>query len=219
MLGERGLWYKMNFFERSARVPLIMHGPGIFPARRISQNVSLVDLLPTFLEIAGDDTAPVAPVDGQSLLPLAAGSGAPWPDTVYGDYMGEGTFEPLFMIRRGNIKYICCAGDPPQLFDLSADPHELVNLAERPSHREVAAAFAKEAAAKWDSGAIRQSVIASQRQRILVQEALLKGRIHPWDYQAHQDASKQYNRNYSSELYDTDRRARIPYRPEPPKDG
>ena len=33
------------------------------------------------------------------------------------------------------------------------------------------------------------------------------------------DAAKQYNRNYGGELYDTDRRARVPYRAEPPKDG
>jgi choline-sulfatase len=47
----------------------------------------------------------------------------------------------------------------------------------------------------------------------------LKGKITPWDFQPFQDASKQYNRNYGAELYDTDRRARIPFRPEPKKDG
>jgi choline-sulfatase len=54
---------------------------------------------------------------------------------------------------------------------------------------------------------------------VLVQDTLLKGRITPWDYQPFQDASKQYNRNYGAELYDTDRRARIPRLPEPPKNG
>jgi choline-sulfatase len=53
----------------------------------------------------------------------------------------------------------------------------------------------------------------------VVQEALLKGKITPWDFQPFQDASKQYNRNYGAELYDTDRRARVPLRPEPKKDG
>jgi choline-sulfatase len=61
--------------------------------------------------------------------------------------------------------------------------------------------------------------VDSQRNRILVQEALLKGRITPWDFQPFQDAAKQYNRNYGAELYDTDRRARIPFKPEPKKDG
>jgi hypothetical protein len=52
-----------------------------------------------------------------------------------------------------------------------------------------------------------------------VQEALLRGRAHPWDYEPRADASRQYNRNYGGELYDTDRRARLPHRAEPPKDG
>jgi choline-sulfatase len=221
MLGERGLWYKMTFFERSTRVPLILHAPRLFGARRVAQNVSLVDLLPTFAELAGEGTAfqPATDLDGRSLVSLAAGRAEGWPDAVYGEYMAEGTFEPLFMIRRGRHKHVVCAGDPPQLFDLARDPHELTNLAGDPAHAKVAAAFAQEAAAKWNSAALRAQIVASQRQRIFVQEALLKGRVHPWDYEPRTDAARQYNRNYGGELYDTDRRARLPQRPEPPKDG
>ena len=50
MLGEKGLWYKMNFFEHAARVPLIVAGLGV--ARGYSTNAcSSVDLLPTMIDI------------------------------------------------------------------------------------------------------------------------------------------------------------------------
>ncbi len=52
MLGERGLWYKMSFFEQSARVPLIVRVPGAGP-RRVAEPVSLLDVTPTLLELAG----------------------------------------------------------------------------------------------------------------------------------------------------------------------
>ncbi len=221
MLGERGLWHKMNFFEHSTRVPMIIHAPKALKARRVAGHVSLIDLLPTFCNIATDGRGVeyVAPVDGVSLLGPAAGSSKGWSNTVFGEYMAEGTFQPAFMIRRDRWKYVSCAGDPPQLFDVAADPHELKNLADDPRHGKVTKAFAKEVAKKWDSAGIRTQVVKSQRNRILVQEALLKGRITPWDYQPFQDASKQYTRNYGAELYDTDRRARIPFKPEPKKDG
>jgi choline-sulfatase len=208
MLGERGLWYKMTFFERSARVPLILHAPRSWAPRRVSASVSLVDLLPTLLALAtdGKGVEPVEPIDGHSLLD---GEGS---DTVYAEYMAEGTEEPLFMIRRGPWKYICCAGDPPQLFDLAADPHERDNLAQR---SPLAADFARTAAARWDAVALRDRIVASQRRRVFVQDSLLKGRIHPWDWQPRADAARQYNRNYGGELYDTDRRARLPRRPPP----
>ncbi len=133
--------------------------------------------------------------------------------------MAEGTFQPVFMIRRGRHKYVACDGDPPQLFDLASDPHELKNLAGDSAQAPLAAQFAQEAAAKWNVAALREQIIRSQRQRLFVQESLLKGRIHAWDYEPRTDAARQYNRNYGGELYDTDRRARIPQRPEPPKDG
>jgi choline-sulfatase len=221
MLGERGLWYKMNFFERAARVPLIVHAPRLLDARRVARNVSLVDLLPTFVDMAGEGAPfePATALDGRSLLGLAGGEEAGWPDSVYGENTAEGTFQPVFMIRRGRYKYIACDGDPPQLFDIAADPNELTNLANDPAHARFAADFAREAAAKWNGPALRERVVASQRERLFVQEALLKGRIDPWDYQPRTDAAQQYNRNYGGELYDTDRRARLPNRPEPPKDG
>ena len=46
MLGERGLWYKMNFFENACRIPLIVHAPGQFAPARVAASVSSVDLFP-----------------------------------------------------------------------------------------------------------------------------------------------------------------------------
>jgi choline-sulfatase len=220
MLGERGLWYKMSFFERSTRVPLIVHAPKQFQPRRVSQNVSLVDLLPTFLELAGSEQRPVAPLDGRSLVKLASGESADWSDTVYGEYTAEGTNHPAFMIRRGRHKFIACEGDPAQLFDVQADPNELVNLAEMPEHAKLVSAFADEVSKKWNAPALRQAILESQRQRVFVHKALLAGKkVQLWDYDPRRDEGRQYNRNYAGELYDTDRRARLPYRSEPPKDG
>src|SRR5690349_15274778 len=76
LLGERGLWYKMSFLEGSARVPLLVHAPGRFAARRVDQPVSLLDLLPTLVELAGgwgDEAGPADTLDGTSLVPLLEG--------------------------------------------------------------------------------------------------------------------------------------------------
>src|SRR5262249_30515871 len=110
MLGERKLWYKMTFFERSARVPLILHTPGLLGARRVPEHAAFVDLVPTSVDLPSDGRTmdPVAPIDGRSLLPLAGGRSGNDADTAYGEYMGEGTSQPLFMIRRGRHKYVCC---------------------------------------------------------------------------------------------------------------
>lgn len=221
MLGERGLWYKMCFYEHAVRVPMIIQGADVPRGLRVNENVSLVDLLPTVLELAGNagNDARAAPLDGHSLAPLMNGAGSQWADLVISEYLAEGTTQPMLMVKRGSHKYICCDGDPPQLFDLQNDPQELNNLAGGNTHGEIEAAFASTANGHWNPEAVRAQVIASQRDRQVVQEALLNGAITPWDFQPRQDAAAQYNRNYGGEMYATDRRARIPYRDPPPPDA
>ena len=133
MLGERGLWYKMSFFEDSARVPLIVHQPGRIAAQRVRTPVSLLDLGPTLVELAGGwpDGGPAAPIDGRSLASTLTGGREPAAEPVLGEYLAEGVVEPQVLVRHGAYKLIRCPGDPDLLYDLERDPHERENLADR----------------------------------------------------------------------------------------
>ena len=195
MLGERGLWYKMNFFEHSARVPLVMAGPGI--ATGVAGNAcSLIDLLPTFVEIAGGDESLLGePIDGRSLMPLARGE-QDAVDEAIGEYCAEMTPWPVFMIRRGPLKYIHCDPDPPQLYDLSSDPLEKVNLAGDSAYSKIAEAFAKEVKARWDSEKLRGDILTTQKSRRALHAAMEAGAGESWDYNPPSDASQQYVRNH-----------------------
>ncbi|KAJ6157906.1 hypothetical protein N7470_005498 [Penicillium chermesinum] len=128
MLGERGLWYKMSWFENSARVPMLFYAPKHFAPTRVPQNVSTMDLLPTFAELAGAPLVKELPLDGVSLVPYLTGGEGLRTDTVYGEYMGEGTQGPLIMIRTGPWKFVYSTLDPPQLYNLVDDPEEMNNL-------------------------------------------------------------------------------------------
>ncbi len=198
MLGERGLWYKMNFFEHSARVPLVMAGPGIANTS-VPNACSLVDVLPTMLDVAASAGAEKPelgqPVDGRSLL-LAASGGADEGDEAIGEYCAEMTSHPVFMIRRGNYKYIHCDVDEPMMFDIAGDPAELKNLVGDPAHHSVAKAFAEEVEARWNSETIRGDVLRTQKQRRAVHAAMQEGALTAWDYGPPRDATQEYVRNH-----------------------
>ena len=106
MLGERGLWYKMSFFEWSVRVPLLFYAPRRFSRHRVNQVVSLVDLLPTLVDLASDDTTIdfADKLDGQSLVPLMQGDERNASDTALGEILAEGAISPCLMIRRGPLQ-------------------------------------------------------------------------------------------------------------------
>ncbi|MFV9684259.1 choline-sulfatase [Pseudomonas sp. NY15367] len=207
MLGERGLWYKMHWFEMAARVPLLVHAPKRFAAHRVSQSVSTLDLLPTLVELAGGQVEQGLELEGLSLLPHLKGKGGH--DEVLGEYMAEGTLSPLMMIRRGPWKFVYSEQDPPLLFNLDSDPQELHNLADCNEHKDILAGFLAEARGRWDIPAIHAATLASQRRRRLVAEALSHGKLTSWDHQPWVDASQQYMRNHI-DLDDLERRARFP---------
>jgi choline-sulfatase len=220
MLGERGLWYKMSFFEPACRIPLIVHAPRRFAARRVANCASLVDILPTLNELAGANVEnAAAPLAGHSLVPQLAGHAAKDTagdtaadtarDEVIGEYLAEGAIAPLVMIRRGCYKFVHSPADPDQLYDLREDPDELRNLASVPEHASRVAEFRAETARRWDLPALHADVLASQRRRHLVYDALRRGRFTPWDFQPIRDASRLYVRN-DQDLGDLEAMARFP---------
>lgn len=193
MLGERGLWYKMNFFEHSARVPLIVHAPSRFDPRRVTTLSSLLDVAPTMLELAGVDRPDG--LDGHSLVPQLAGNEDP-ERTVAGEYLGEGAVAPIFMLRRGDLKFVCSEPDGEQLYDLASDPHELANLAADPTYLVAVEAFRNEVLERWNADQILSDVLESQSNRRVVDGALRKGRYSAWDFEPTSGATEQYMRNH-----------------------
>jgi choline-sulfatase len=194
MLGERGLWFKMCFYEGSARVPIMIAAPGLEP-QCISTPVSTIDLTPTYCELAGVSMEDVMPwTEGQSLVPLAKGE--PRTASVAMEYAAEASYAPLVALRNGRYKYIRCALDPELLFDLEADPHELTNLADDPAHAAALASLRAEADQRWDLDRFDAEVRQSQARRWVVYEALRKGGYFPWDYQPLLRASERFMRNH-----------------------
>nr|WP_281435944.1 choline-sulfatase [Oricola nitratireducens] len=194
MLGERGLWFKMSFFEGSSRVPLMIAAPGVSPAL-VKTPVSTMDVTPTVCDLAKIDISEIHPwTDGETLVPLMTGGSRDNPVRI--EYAAEGSYAPLVCLRQGKWKYTHCELDEPQLFDLDADPLELKNLAHEPDHAATASDFARMAGEYWDMAAFDAEVRQSQARRWVVYEALRNGSYYPWDYQPLQKASERYMRNH-----------------------
>ena len=196
MLGERGLWFKMSFFEGSSRVPLMIHAPERFKPRAVSEPASTLDLLPTLMDLADIDIGALADdLDGSSLM--AALNGAARPDPVVRvEYAAEGSIAPMVMVREGAFKLCRAGNDPVQLFNIELDPYEMNNLADDPAHAAIRAGLEGRVMERWDLAHYDQEVRRSQLRRLAVYEALRNGHYYPWDFQPLQKASERYMRNH-----------------------
>jgi len=131
-LGEHGEFtHSLLLHDATLRVPLVLHAPGALPPGRvIERQASLVDVLPTVLDLLGIE-AP-AELDGHSFL----GELGPAPRPTYVETLATQTLHgwaPLFGVRREDWKYVLAPR--PELYDLEVDPAELANLA--PEHPEL----------------------------------------------------------------------------------
>jgi choline-sulfatase len=181
MLGERGLWYKMAPFEGSIRVPLIVHAPERFAARRVDGVVSLLDLLPTLVELAGGSVDGDGGLDGTSLLPALEGESTPDRDVPL-EYLAEGVRAPQATLVRGPLKLVRELGEPDLLFDLAADPCERVDVSGDRDYADVLRSLAGAADARWDLARLDVEVRASQERRRVVASALATGTLTAWDH-------------------------------------
>jgi choline-sulfatase len=133
MAGEHGIWQKQCFYEGSVRVPLMVKGPGLVKGQRIRETVSLVDILPTLLDLA--HTPIPGGLRGESLTDFLTGQGGP-DRTAYSEYHAQGMLNGGYMLKEGRFKYNYYVGARPQLFDLITDPKEFVDLAQDPHFEE-----------------------------------------------------------------------------------
>jgi choline-sulfatase len=164
-LGEHGeREHGIFLYEGALHVPLVIRAPGVAP-RHVSGITSLVDVLPTLLNLLGIESSPA--IDGRSLVPALRGM--PLRDRpIYAESMYATRFgwSPLRMLRDRELKYI--DAPRPELYDLDADPSEQCDLsAARPAvlahmRAELAAiGVTTEAVGAPAAGADRQRTLAS----------------------------------------------------------
>jgi N-acetylgalactosamine-6-sulfatase len=122
--GRHGLMGKQNLYEH-VKPPLVIAGPGISHGNSDAL-VYLYDLFPTICGLAQARTPPI--VEGRSLLPIARGTNSDTRPYLFAAYRH---CQRMVRDRRWKlIEYFVGAERHTQLFDLSADPDELENLAD-----------------------------------------------------------------------------------------
>jgi choline-sulfatase len=205
MLGEQGMWFKRTYFDPSVRVPLVMAGADrVSSGKRLAKEVSLVDLMPTFLELSGlaDSSAVEEQLAGESLCPMLEGRDKRKRAGVISEYYSEGVVQPMRMAVRDGLKYVFVNEHDEQLFDLKADPDELNNCVGDESYGDRLEGLRALVHGDWDPDEIRARVIESQRRRLLIRDTGRPG----WDAAPGFEPSEQYVRTKNAQVTNIERR-------------
>lgn len=199
MMGEHGLWFKKTFYEWAMRIPMLISAPGRYAPRRVSSNVSLIDLLPTIVDLAGGAPGMMSQgLPGRSLVPAMDGGEVPGPNVIYAEHTDGGTPRPRVMVRMDQWKYVVSRAFPTQLFDIQNDPLETQNLAGTIQVRDIEQQLKTLVDARWDLEQLEEDVRVSQQRHRLVHAALANGRFEGWEFRPGQDGHTKYVRSGDS---------------------
>ena len=145
-LGEHGWYDKRWMFEESFRMPFLVRWPGVVkPQSQPTELIQNIDYAPTFLEMAGI-SAP-AEVQGNSLVPIMNGTVKKWRESLYYAYyeFGEHAVPQHFGVRSMTHKlFFFPATNEWNMFDLTNDPQEMVNVYNQPKYKRVQASLEQE---------------------------------------------------------------------------
>ena len=173
---EHGLWWKSTHYDASARVPLIFGGSisAKVKEKRCSQVVSLIDVGPTLLELAGCES--LFDHDGRSFAPLLKDERLDsWPNEIFCEYDGDHGDRPSCMIRRGDWKLIYYSEfDSYQLFDMANDPAEIHDLRNSLEHSGIAEELLEKIHARWSADKVMKGIDAERKKN-----SILYGCGHP----------------------------------------
>lgn len=122
-LGEKERWRKFTLWKESLHVPFIIVAPGVTsPGSRVTVPVSLLDIYPTLVELAGLERPDY--LEGNSLLPLLRDSAVDWDHPTLSTHGYEN-----HAVVGSAFKYIRYADGSEELYDVQTDPYEWTNLA------------------------------------------------------------------------------------------
>ena len=188
MLGQHGRFEKHCGYEPAVRSPLLIRFPAKVKARQSTEAlVEFIDIFPTVLDFAG---VPIPTnVQGKSLVPVLTGRTKQHREQVFIEYSEN---EEAYL-RTERWKFIYSTGKRQredgyatgnplpgrtlQLFDLTHDPDELTNLAQRPEYSKRVADFTAQLAGHMKRTA-RQPELLPQTDDV---HALLEFCLQPRD--------------------------------------
>lgn len=125
-LGEKHHWHKTTLWEEATRVPLIVNAPG-HQAGVCNRPVSLLDLYPTLIDLAGLET--IEAHDGVSLVPLLENPKSQWNRPAVIEFQRGNA-----AVRSDRYRYIRYHDGGEELYDHNTDSHEWHNLAASKEH-------------------------------------------------------------------------------------
>ena len=170
MLGDQGFWTKQVMYDASVGVPMIAAGPGFPAGRRVKTGTSLLDIAATAVDVTGvkhDEISRELP--GLSLRDIANTEDDP-NRTIFSEYHDGGSTTGTFMVRWDHWKFVYYVGQAPQLFDIKADPNELINLSANKKNNRIIQATLKEGERRLreicDPEKVNSQCFEDQKQRI-----------------------------------------------------